>query len=72
MTRIVSDVDTQVDAMLAQGKLYRLDGGSAVVTAIANGSDQLIPSDERRAVEPLERTREWEPGEVPETYPSAL
>ena len=28
--------------------------------------------DETRAVEPLERTAEWETGEVPETYPSAV
>ena len=34
--------------------------------------DALIHLDETRALEPLERTNEWEAGEVPETYPSAL
>lgn len=28
--------------------------------------------DQTRAVEPLERTAEWERGELPETYPSAV
>lgn len=31
--------------------------------------DALIHFDETRAVEPLERTGEWEKGEVPETFP---
>jgi hypothetical protein len=34
--------------------------------------DAILHYDETRAVEPLERTTEWEAGEVPETYPSAL
>ena len=34
--------------------------------------DAVIHFDESRAVEPLERTSEWETGELPETYPSAL
>jgi hypothetical protein len=32
----------------------------------------VLHYDVTRAVEPLERTGEWEKGEVPETYPSAL
>ena len=32
--------------------------------------DAVIHFDETRAVEPLERTVEWEEGEVPETFPS--
>jgi hypothetical protein len=34
--------------------------------------DVLLHYDNTRAVEPLERTAQWERGELPETYPSAL
>ena len=34
--------------------------------------DAVIHFDETRAVEPLERTSEWEQGELIETYPSGL
>ena len=34
--------------------------------------DALIHFDETRAVEPLERTVQWEAGEIPETFPSTL
>jgi erythromycin esterase-like protein/predicted phosphoribosyltransferase len=34
--------------------------------------DYVLHFDETRAVEPLERTAEWEAGEVAETYPSGL
>jgi len=34
--------------------------------------DMVLHYDETRAVEPLERTAEWETGELPETYPSML
>jgi erythromycin esterase-like protein len=34
--------------------------------------DAILHYDETRAVEPLERTVEWEAGEVDETYPSGL
>jgi erythromycin esterase-like protein len=34
--------------------------------------DAIIHIDEARAVEPLERTGEWEAGELPETYPYAV
>lgn len=34
--------------------------------------DAVIHFDETRAVEPLERTAEWQKGELPETYPSGL
>ncbi|MGH9875266.1 MAG: erythromycin esterase family protein [Pyrinomonadaceae bacterium] len=34
--------------------------------------DAVIHFDETRAVEPLERTVEWEAGEVPETFPSGI
>jgi erythromycin esterase-like protein len=34
--------------------------------------DAIIHFDHTRAVEPLERSTEWEPGEVKETFPSGL
>ena len=34
--------------------------------------DAVLHYDATRAVEPLERTGEWERGELPETYPTAL
>jgi erythromycin esterase-like protein len=34
--------------------------------------DGLLHFDETRAVEPLERTAEWERGELPETFPSSV
>jgi erythromycin esterase-like protein len=34
--------------------------------------DAVLHFDETRAVEPLERTGEWEIGEVPETFPSGM
>ena len=34
--------------------------------------DALLHYDRTRAVEPLERTAQWERGEVPETFPTAL
>jgi erythromycin esterase-like protein len=34
--------------------------------------DAVVHFDETRAVEPLERTAEWERGEVPETFPFAV
>ena len=34
--------------------------------------DYVIHIDETRAVEPLERTADWETGELAETYPSGL
>jgi erythromycin esterase-like protein/predicted phosphoribosyltransferase len=36
---------------------------------LAEQFDAVIHLDETRAVEPLERTSEWETGELPETYP---
>jgi erythromycin esterase-like protein len=36
---------------------------------IAQQYDAVIHIDETHAVEPLERTGEWDAGELPETYP---
>lgn len=39
---------------------------------LANQFDAVIHLDETRAVEPLERTSQWEASEFPETYPFAV
>ncbi len=39
---------------------------------LADQFDAVIHLDETRAVEPLERTSEWEAGELPETFPFAV
>lgn len=39
---------------------------------LADQFDAVIHVDETRALEPLERTAEWERGELPETYPWGL
>ena len=39
---------------------------------LSNQFDAVVHFDETRAVEPLERTGEWETGEVPETFPSGI
>ena len=39
---------------------------------LADQFDALIHFDKTRAVEPLERTSQWEAGEFPETYPFAV
>jgi hypothetical protein len=39
---------------------------------LADQFDAVIHFDETRAVEPLERTVEWESGEVPETFPTGV
>jgi erythromycin esterase-like protein len=41
-------------------------------TRLSDQFDAVIHIDETRAVEPLERTAQWETDEVPETFPSAL
>ena len=40
--------------------------------SLSNQFDAVIHFDETRAVEPLERTVEWEAGEVLETFPSGV
>lgn len=41
-------------------------------TSLPRQFDLMLHYDVTRAVEPLERTAEWERGELPETYPTAL
>ena len=40
--------------------------------SLSNQFDAVIHIDETRAVEPLERSVEWEEGEVLETFPSGV
>lgn len=59
----------------AIGVIYRPDTERQSHYFRARLSDQfdaVIHFDETRAVEPLERTVEWETGEVPETFPSGI
>ncbi len=59
----------------AIGVIYRPENELVSHYFEANLSEQfdyLIHFDETRAVEPLERTVEWQHGEPPETYPTAL
>lgn len=41
-------------------------------TRLADQFDAIVHIDQTAALEPLERTSEWERGEIPETYPTAL
>jgi erythromycin esterase-like protein len=41
-------------------------------TVLPDQFDAVLHYDNTRAVEPLERTAQWERGELPDTYPSAL
>jgi len=40
--------------------------------AVSEQFDALIHIDQTRALEPLERTSEWDIGELAETYPSGM
>jgi hypothetical protein len=39
---------------------------------LADQFDAVVHLDETRATEPLERTSQWEAGELPETFPFAV
>jgi erythromycin esterase-like protein len=41
-------------------------------TRLTDQFDAMIHLDETRALNPLERTAEWNRGELPETYPSGI
>ncbi|HEY5075142.1 MAG TPA: erythromycin esterase family protein, partial [Pyrinomonadaceae bacterium] len=59
----------------AIGVIYRPETERASHYFHARLSDQfdaVVHFDETRAVEPLERTAEWESGEVPETFPTGV
>jgi erythromycin esterase-like protein len=59
----------------AIGVIYRpqTERGSHYFHArLADQFDAVLHFDETQAVDPLERTAEWEAGEVPETYPFAV
>jgi erythromycin esterase-like protein len=59
----------------AIGVIYRPENELAshyFETHLSEQFDYVIHFDVTRAVEPLERTAEWQQGEPPETYPTAL
>lgn len=74
--------DDRAIARLREGKLERAIGviyrpeterlSHYFYARLPDQFDALIHFDETRAVEPLERNPQWETGEPPETYPSAL
>jgi erythromycin esterase-like protein len=57
----------------AIGVIYRPERFSHYFHArLAEQFDAVIHIDQTRAVEPLERTSEWDAGELPETFPFAV
>lgn len=74
--------DPEITALLrrtrmerAIGVIYRPDTelqSHYFRSSLPDQFDAILHYDETRAVEPLERTVEWEAGEVDETYPSGL
>jgi erythromycin esterase-like protein len=59
----------------AIGVIYRPDTerwSHYFQASLSQQFDAVIHFDETRAVEPLERTAEWQKGELAETYPSGL
>lgn len=59
----------------AIGVIYRPDTereSHYFAAHLADQFDAVIHFDETRAVEPLERSAEWETGEVPETFPTGI
>ena len=59
----------------AIGVIYRPDTERAshyFWTRLRDQFDAVLHFDETRAVEPLERTAEWDAGEVPEAFPFAV
>jgi erythromycin esterase-like protein len=59
----------------AIGVIYRPDTerrSHYFLARLAEQFDAVLHFDETQAVEPLERSAEWEAGEVPETYPFAV
>jgi erythromycin esterase-like protein len=59
----------------AIGVIYRPEterGSHYFWARLQDQFDAVLHFDETRAVEPLERTAEWEAGEVPETFPFAV
>jgi erythromycin esterase-like protein len=82
--RFVLDLRTDLDlaAALAPERLERAIGvlyrpeterrSHYFHARLADQFDYVIHIDETRAVEPLERTSQWETGELAETFPSGL
>lgn len=74
--------DAQVRAMLRHPRLERAIGviyrpeterqSHYFMSSLPDQFDGILHYDQTRAVEPLERSVEWEAGEVEETYPSGL
>src|SRR2546423_6004748 len=62
--------DTQLERAI--GVIYRPETermSHYFQARLADQFDAVLHFDETRALEPLERTSEWDTGELPETYP---
>ena len=71
----LSDVLNQELIERAIGVIYRPETerlSHYFLARLADQFDAVIHLDETRATEPLERTSQWEAGELPETFPFAL
>lgn len=74
-SRKAADVLEAARLERAIGVLYRPDTerqSHYLRARVAEQFDAVIHIDDTRAVEPLERTAQWERGELPETYPFAV
>lgn len=61
------------DGRLAEDEFFYAEQNARLAYArLPEQFDAVIHFDETHAVEPLDRTSQWEAGEVPETYPTAL
>jgi len=71
----LSDVLSQDSSNAAIGVIYLPETerlSHYFLARLADQFDAVIHLDETRAVEPLERTSQWDAGEVPETFPFAV
>jgi erythromycin esterase-like protein len=74
--------ETEAIAMLRKSRLERAIGviylpkservSHYFYARLPDQFDMVLHLDETRAVEPLERTSEWQTGEVPETFPTGI
>jgi erythromycin esterase-like protein len=75
LTRDAGDLLRQPRLERAIGVIYRPETerfSHYFYTRLADQFDAVVHVDRTTALDPLERTSEWERGEAPETYPTAL
>lgn len=73
MNRFVRGASDDVDSVDALSHRPETERASHYFYArLSDQFDAILHFNHTRAVEPLERTAEWESGEVEETFPSGL